>query len=108
VTAAPLPTNTAAATRTSTPTRPPTPAHTSTPSSTPSPTRLPYGSGDASKNGRVDALDALLVLQHVDGEIQLGAREANADVNRDGDVTAVDATIILQFVARRIPALPTR
>jgi hypothetical protein len=84
-------------------TRTPTPGP---PTITPTPTRQPYGSGDVNKDGRVDSIDALLVLQFTAGEIDLGQRFFNADTNQDGDVTSIDATLILQRVAGRIPSLP--
>jgi len=59
--------------------------------------------GDVDKNGRIDAIDALLALQFGAGLIE---GIDNADVNIDGDVTAVDAALILQLVAGRIDVFP--
>jgi hypothetical protein len=103
---APAATSTASPTRTYTPTRTFTPTRTGTATRTPTATRGVYGNGDVSKNGTIDSRDALLILQHTAGEIDLGPRETNADVNQDGEVTSVDATIILQYNAGRIDTLP--
>lgn len=60
-------------------------------------------SGDANKDGRIDSIDALLVLQHGAG---LLPQINNGDVNIDGSVTAIDASLILQLVAGRIDVFP--
>ncbi len=62
--------------------------------------------GDADCSGRVNAIDATLVLQ-------LGARlisvlpcQTNGDVNRSGTVDSLDAVLILQFAAGLLQRLP--
>lgn len=53
--------------------------------------------GDANGDGRVDAIDAALVLQFTAGLI--GSVPGNGDANGDGTVNAVDAALILQYSA---------
>ncbi len=54
--------------------------------------------GDVSLNGRVQAFDASLILQHAVASITLDAnQQAVADVSDNGDVSAFDASLILQF-----------
>jgi hypothetical protein len=64
------------------------------------------GNGDANKDGRVDSVDASLVLQHTASLFSLGARGTNADVDQDGYITSIDASLILQYGAGLIDALP--
>jgi alpha-tubulin suppressor-like RCC1 family protein len=68
---------------------------TCSPSSpTPTPMRL---TGDVNGDGRVNAIDAALVLQYSAGLIVFPG--PSADVNHDGYVNAIDAALILQYVA---------
>ncbi|MCF8226048.1 MAG: T9SS type A sorting domain-containing protein [Bacteroidales bacterium] len=54
--------------------------------------------GDVSLNGRVQAYDASLILQHAVASITLdAAQQVVADVSDNGDVSAFDASLILQF-----------
>ncbi len=121
----PTPTNTPAPTPTNT-LAPPTPTATVTPtpspteqppSATPTPTRTlaatptrtatptPAGLlGDANKDGRVNPIDAQLILQYAAGLIS--SINPNADVNHDGRITPVDAQLILQLSAGLISHLP--
>ena len=62
--------------------------------------------GDASNNGTVDSIDALLVLQFIAALLPDLPSEMNADANQNGTVDAIDATLILQFVAGLISMLP--
>jgi hypothetical protein len=95
-----------AGTPTATATRTYTPTLTGTPTRTATATRGVYGNGDANKDGRIDSIDASIVLQHDAGLYDLGPRFANADVNQDGEITSVDATIILQYNGGLITTLP--
>ncbi len=62
--------------------------------------------GDVDGNGRVEAADALLVLQAATNKIQLNATQATAaDVNSDKDITANDALLILQLTTKKISHL---
>ncbi|MBI4570911.1 MAG: S8 family serine peptidase, partial [Chloroflexi bacterium] len=72
----------------------PTLTATATPTSTAtrSPTPLP-SAGDVSCDGRVNSVDAALVLQRVAGLIDALPCMAQADVNGDGDVDAIDAAL---------------
>jgi hypothetical protein len=85
----------------------PTLTATATPTSTAtrSPTPLP-SAGDVSCDGRVNSVDAALILQGVAGLIQTLPCMAQADVNGDGDVDAIDAALILQFEAGLLDSLP--
>ncbi|MBE7057300.1 MAG: hypothetical protein E7388_07685 [Ruminococcaceae bacterium] len=63
--------------------------------------------GDADSNGKVDAIDAMVVLQY-DVEI-IEASEINltaADVDGDGTVNAIDAMLILQYDVEIINKFP--
>ncbi len=56
--------------------------------------------GDANNDGKVTAVDARAILQHVAESKKLTAAQLKlVDMNGDGNVTAVDARIILQMVA---------
>lgn len=56
--------------------------------------------GDANEDGKISAVDARLILQHVAGANKLSAYQSLlTDMNGDGAVTAVDARIVLQMVA---------
>jgi len=56
-------------------------------------------------DGRVNSIDALLILQF-DAELLTNLPNATSgDVNRNGRINAVDALLILQFVARLLPHL---
>jgi hypothetical protein len=79
-----------------------TPTATSLFTPTPSPTSA---LGDANCDGRVNAIDAALVLQLSAGLIaELPC--SGGDVNGDGGVDAIDALLILQYVAGLIATLP--
>jgi CSLREA domain-containing protein len=88
---------------------PPPPASTPTRSPTPRATVAVTPSvraGDANCNGRVDSVDAALVLQRGARLVGLLPCEDAADANEDGLVNAVDAALILQFSAGLIDELP--
>ncbi len=54
--------------------------------------------GDANGNGKVDNIDALIVLQYAVGLVQEGEYDFSAcDLNGDGDVDNIDALMILQI-----------
>ena len=51
-------------------------------------------------NGKVTAIDARMILQHVAGVKTLNLLQmARADVNGDYKITAVDARVVLRAVA---------
>ncbi len=104
ITPTPTPTNTATDTPTVTWTPTYTPTFTPTPTRTPTPT--PRGlPGDVNCRGRVDAIDATLILQLDAGIVSSLLCQRNGDVNHDGRVNALDAAIVLQYVAGIIPSL---
>jgi len=59
----------------------------------------PIRLGDVNCDGRVDAVDAALVLQYSAGLIHTLPCPQNGDVNNDGRIDAVDAALILQVTA---------
>ncbi len=83
-----------------------TPTNTpSGPTATRTPTPTPPGLvGDANKDGRINAIDAALVLQHAAG--LLPTINQRADANLNGTVNAIDAALILQYVAGLLTRLP--
>ena len=74
---------------------------TPTPTSTGISTQGPcYPLGDANVDGKVDAVDALLILRFVAVLPITGTfNQQNADVDRDGKITSVDALKIERYVA---------
>ncbi|MBI4571356.1 MAG: PD40 domain-containing protein [Chloroflexi bacterium] len=74
-----------------------------TPTRTPTP-RPSADVGDVNKNGRVDSIDASIVLQYTAGF--LNTINDTADANDDGLVTSVDAALILQYGAGLLDSLP--
>jgi len=67
--------------------------------------------GDVNADGKIDTVDARLVLQYIVKKIDLAtlndtAMEA-ADVNGDGKIDTVDARLILQYIVNKITEFPT-
>ncbi len=62
--------------------------------------------GDANCNGRVDPIDAAVILQYDAGLISSLPCMGNADVNGDVTVGPIDAALILQYDAGLIDSLP--
>ncbi|MBR6549209.1 MAG: hypothetical protein IKT68_06670 [Clostridia bacterium] len=63
--------------------------------------------GDVNASGKVDATDALNVLQHVVGKIKLTDTAAQmADVDGVGGIAALDALQILQHVVGKLDRFP--
>jgi hypothetical protein len=63
--------------------------------------------GDVSLNGKIQAYDASLVLQHVVTLITLTATQQNvAEVSGDGNITAFDASLILQNIVDNSQTFP--
>ncbi len=73
------------------------------------PTRTPVtpakACGDVNDDGRVNSVDAALILQLEARLISSVANRPSGDVNGDGRVNSVDASLILQFEARLITSL---
>jgi len=63
--------------------------------------------GDVNGDGKINAIDASLVLQY-DAKLigETGLNVAVADVNGDGKTDAIDAALILQYDAKLIDAFP--
>jgi len=80
----------------------------------PTPTSPPPITGDVDCSGRVDTVDASIVLQITAGLITIHRysqfvycwSNVDMDVNRDGAVDALDAVLILQYSAGLLPHLP--
>jgi Dockerin type I domain len=56
-------------------------------------------------DGRVNSIDALLVLQFDAELLNNLANAPSGDVNGNGRINAIDASLILQFVAGLLPHL---
>jgi len=91
--------------------KPPVPVPTATRTSTPRPTPTPTPAvchpslvGDANGDGRVNSIDAALILQFTAG--LLPSISPNADANQDGRTNSIDAALILQHVAGNLRCLP--
>jgi hypothetical protein len=84
------------------------PPPTATPTRTPTPSSV--ATGDANCSGRIDSIDAALVLQRVAGLLTPAqiAQFANCrpDANEDGTINSIDAALILQYTAGLIDDLP--
>lgn len=66
-------------------------------------TEAPYTKGDVNDSGGIDAIDALLALQHSAELTTLtGNNFLAADVNSSGAIDAIDALKILQYAAELI------
>ena len=62
--------------------------------------------GDVDGDGQISALDALLLLQHINDLVNLTAEQfERADLNGDGRLTASEALRILQYVSGAIGSL---
>ena len=61
--------------------------------------------GDASCDGRVNSIDAAVVLQYSAGILPSLGCPANADVNGDGRANSLDSALILQYAAGLIAYL---
>ncbi len=78
-----------------------------TPTPTPTPVPTPQGmTGDTSCDGRVNSIDAALILQFVAGLLSRAPCQQNADVNHSGRVDAIDATLVLQVAAGLLSRFP--
>ena len=61
--------------------------------------------GDINADGKINARDAKMALQHFTGKIKLtDDQKSRADVNEDGKINARDAKLILQFFTGKIKA----
>ena len=66
-----------------------------------------FSLGDINGDGKINALDASVILQHDAKLITLSDEQlAFADLNNDGKVNALDASVILQYDARLIDRFP--
>ena len=62
--------------------------------------------GDVSCDGRVNSIDAVLVLQRTAALLAALPCPGAADVNHDSRLDALDAALILQYDAGLLPGLP--
>lgn len=69
-------------------------------------TTLEPVAGDTNCDGRVDSVDAALLLQLAARLLDRLPCPASADVNRDGALDTLDAMLVLQFHARLLSSLP--
>ena len=64
---------------------------------------IKYQKGDINADGKINARDAKMALQHFTGKIKLtDEQKERADVNEDGKINARDAKLILQFFTGKI------
>ena len=62
--------------------------------------------GDVDGDGIISAKDALMILQHIGGEVLLTDDQfRRADLNSDGELSAVEALRILQFINGKVTSL---
>lgn len=62
--------------------------------------------GDVDGDGVISAKDALMILQHISGEVLLTDDQfRRADLNSDGELSAVEALRILQFINGKVTSL---
>ena len=62
--------------------------------------------GDVDGDGVISAKDALMILQHIGGEVLLTDDQfRRADLNSDGELSAVEALRILQFINGKVTSL---
>jgi hypothetical protein len=61
--------------------------------------------GDVNDNGRVDSVDATLILQYGAGLVPQLANAPSGDLNGDGSVNSIDATLVLQYAAALVSQL---
>lgn len=62
--------------------------------------------GDVDGDGVISAKDALMILQHIGGEVLLTDDQfRRADLNSDGELSAVEALRILQFINGKVTGL---
>ncbi len=68
--------------------------------------KLNQKKGDLSGEGKIDTVDATMMLQHI-AKIKMltDSQISIADINGDSKVDTVDATILLQFIAKLISEL---
>lgn len=107
-TPSPVPTETPVPTLPVPPSPAPTETETPVPTNTavPGPTSTPPGlRGDVNGDGRIDPIDAALVLQFTAGMLPALPIFERGDVNGDGTINAIDAALILQFTAGLLTTL---
>lgn len=62
--------------------------------------------GDVNGDGAITALDALMILQAINGKINLSAEQfSRADLNQDGQLQALEALRILYYVTGRVTTI---
>ena len=60
-----------------------------------------YTPGDVNDDGKIDSIDAIIVLRHVaKWDDYKEINELAADVDRNGEVDSIDAIILLRYVAK--------
>ena len=64
--------------------------------------------GDVNCDGRIDLLDAQMILDHEAGVLEQELNQTVADVSGDGTVDSNDAVLIQQFTDGKIPAFPAK
>jgi len=65
-----------------------------------------YPLGDATRDGVVDIVDALIIAQWVCGLGTPYSLQDEADVNMDGTINILDGLLVLRYVTGHIPQLP--
>ena len=62
--------------------------------------------GDVNGDGLITTLDALMLVQHINGRINLSNEQfQRADLNKDGQLSAFEALMILQYVSGKLTSL---
>ena len=62
--------------------------------------------GDVNSDGKIDTLDAVILMQNLAGYSNLQFDEKKADLNKDGKVDTLDAVLLKQYLAGYAIELP--
>lgn len=65
--------------------------------------KIEYTLGDVNNDGKVNTIDAIMILQHISKKITLNEKQMlAADTSKDGRISTMDAIRILQYISKKI------